>query len=300
MEHEFQPIVAGMTGAQLIDALNGNSNISKLQFEAILTALTALVLGNNVKQIKVDDGKFLYTTDGTNWKSVDNNVWGSITGDIADQTDLQEVLNGFATTGALDTTNSNVSTLSGKVDGLNTSVEANTQAIAGNTTAIGNIQQKQAKQVSSDTIVLLRISSSGFMQYSLNGTTWINVQSEADINWGAIGGEITNQIDLKNALNSKVSSSQLTAHTGDKNNPHEVTKEQVGLSDVDNTSDANKPISTAQQEKFDAIDENLENLNNNKMNTSEEVNALEYISLSDWNEKGQAGELSDTTIYIVD
>ena len=39
----------------------------------------------------------------------------------------------------------------------------------------------------------------------------------------------------------------LTAHINDKENPHEVTKAQVGLGNVDNTSDVNKPISTATQ-----------------------------------------------------
>lgn len=39
----------------------------------------------------------------------------------------------------------------------------------------------------------------------------------------------------------------LTSHTSNKNNPHEVTKAQVGLGNVDNTSDVNKPVSTAQQ-----------------------------------------------------
>ena len=36
-------------------------------------------------------------------------------------------------------------------------------------------------------------------------------------------------------------------HKADTTNPHEVTKEQVGLDEVDNTSDADKPVSTAQQ-----------------------------------------------------
>ena len=40
-------------------------------------------------------------------------------------------------------------------------------------------------------------------------------------------------------------------HIADKNNPHEVTKEQVGLGNVDNTSDANKPISDATQAALD-------------------------------------------------
>ena len=39
---------------------------------------------------------------------------------------------------------------------------------------------------------------------------------------------------------------ELISHLGNKSNPHEVTKAQVGLENVDNTSDADKPVSTAQ------------------------------------------------------
>lgn len=41
--------------------------------------------------------------------------------------------------------------------------------------------------------------------------------------------------------------STLISHIANKDNPHAVTKEQIGLGKVDNTSDINKPISTAQQ-----------------------------------------------------
>lgn len=44
-----------------------------------------------------------------------------------------------------------------------------------------------------------------------------------------------------------VSGVEFTAHTDDKNNPHTVTKSQIGLGNVDNTADADKPISTATQ-----------------------------------------------------
>ena len=44
----------------------------------------------------------------------------------------------------------------------------------------------------------------------------------------------------------------LNTHIADKNNPHEVTKEQIGLGNVDNTSDENKPISTATQTALDS------------------------------------------------
>lgn len=46
--------------------------------------------------------------------------------------------------------------------------------------------------------------------------------------------------------------SNLNAHTKNQNNPHNVTKSQVGLGDVDNTSDLNKPVSTAQQTALNA------------------------------------------------
>jgi hypothetical protein len=45
--------------------------------------------------------------------------------------------------------------------------------------------------------------------------------------------------------------SDLSTHEARVDNPHSVTKTQVGLSNVDNTSDANKPISTAAQEALD-------------------------------------------------
>lgn len=43
----------------------------------------------------------------------------------------------------------------------------------------------------------------------------------------------------------------LDSHINDYNNPHQVTKEQVGLDQVDNTSDLNKPISTLTQQALD-------------------------------------------------
>lgn len=51
--------------------------------------------------------------------------------------------------------------------------------------------------------------------------------------------------------------STVNAHIANKNNPHEVTKAQVGLGNVDNTSDADKPVSTATQAALDTINGNV-------------------------------------------
>lgn len=53
------------------------------------------------------------------------------------------------------------------------------------------------------------------------------------------------------------SASDLADHIADTNNPHEVSKEQVGLGNVDNTADLDKPISTATQTALNGKQDNL-------------------------------------------
>lgn len=81
----------------------------------------------------------------------------------------------------------------------------------------------------------------------------------------------------------------LETHINNKSNPHEVTKAQVGLSEVDNTSDANKPISTATQNalnsKFNASDGNalkqtIENMPNLVVTEGRLSHKNDRISLS--------------------
>lgn len=50
----------------------------------------------------------------------------------------------------------------------------------------------------------------------------------------------------------ETAATNLTTHIGDKENPHGVTAAQIGLGNVENTSDADKPVSTAQQAALDA------------------------------------------------
>lgn len=51
--------------------------------------------------------------------------------------------------------------------------------------------------------------------------------------------------------NIDVLNKEITTHINNKNNPHSVTKKQVGLSNVDNTSDKNKPVSDLQKAELD-------------------------------------------------
>jgi len=75
--------------------------------------------------------------------------------------------------------------------------------------------------------------------------------------WGGITGTLSDQADLQSALNAKASTTNLNNHTNNLNNPHQVTKAQVGLGNADNTADADKPISSATQTALNAKQNSL-------------------------------------------
>lgn len=70
---------------------------------------------------------------------------------------------------------------------------------------------------------------------------------------------------------------EVTAHTNRTDNPHGVTKTQVGLSNVDNTSDANKPISTATQ---NALNNKVDKVAGKKLST-EDYTSVEKTKLAE-------------------
>jgi len=71
----------------------------------------------------------------------------------------------------------------------------------------------------------------------------------------------------------KETTDKVNSHISDFNNPHKVTAEQVGLGNVDNTSDINKPVSTAQQEALDAVNKEVSEHKADKNNPHEVTKA---------------------------
>jgi hypothetical protein len=81
-----------------------------------------------------------------------------------------------------------------------------------------------------------------------------NIEISSSVAWGGITGTLSTQTDLQSALDAKepTISAGTTGqyYRGDKSF-QTLDKAAVGLSNVDNTSDANKPISTATQTALD-------------------------------------------------
>ena len=87
---------------------------------------------------------------------------------------------------------------------------------------------------------------------------------------------------------------QIDNHTNNKENPHQVTKDQIGLGNVDNVADLNKPISTATQ---NALDEISTLLSNEETRAITKENELESAITNEVLRATQAEEsLSDTKL----
>lgn len=96
-----------------------------------------------------------------------------------------------------------------------------------------------------------RMFSSTQPEWYKNGASQgvLALKSDIPVVDSALSDTSTNPVQNKvvtNALNGAAKASDLSSHTSNTSNPHKVTKAQVGLGNVDNTSDTNKPVSTAQ------------------------------------------------------
>jgi len=160
-----------------------------------------------------------------------NAVWGEIVGTLSNQTDLQSILNLKA------------DLVAGKVP---------SSQLPSYVDDVVEVADFAALPVSGETGKIYVTLDSGFI-YRWTGTIYVRIADEAPT-WGAIVGTLSDQTDLQSALNAK--EDDIAAGTtaqywrGDKS-WQTLNKSAVGLGNVDNTSDADKPISTATQTALD-------------------------------------------------
>jgi len=105
-----------------------------------------------------------------------------------------------------------------------------------------------------------------------------NLSNTSDI----LNDHINNSANPHNLIPSSIgaaSQEDFDSHINDFDNPHFVTKEQIGLGNVNNTSDMNKPISIATQNELDKINRILRDLGINVENFKYVVD-LQYDVLS--------------------
>lgn len=90
----------------------------------------------------------------------------------------------------------------------------------------------------------------------------------------------------------------LETHINNKTNPHEVTKAQVGLGNVDNTADTDKPISTATQTALDAKFSLTEGNSLKTTANSLPDRIIAYIPGSSIDATGETVSITEGTQYV--
>ena len=311
----FAYLEIGDRGQVMVTKINTNFHAIDSEFLYMATEIGKRIKSEQIKEIKKENGHLYYTEDGSIWTQLDGTTWGQITGTIANQTDLMNILNDKAPLDRFEALVSQVDVNESNITKLLTDMTTAKQNISSLQTAVNQhnedideINSTLAVKISSDTIKAFRQKSGdpNNLEFTINGRDWITLLGEQTVvAWGEIVGDIQNQRDLIVLFNDysttdemnaaiKVVSDALSTHTTNTNNPHNVTKEQVGLGNVDNTADMNKPLSTVQQSSVQELIGQATSL----MVTSAE-NKVENIwtgTLDDYN----SIELKDsTTIYII-
>jgi len=162
--------------------------------------------------------------------------WGDILGTLSDQTDLQNALNLKA------------NLVGGKVPASELPSYVDDVVEVANYAALPATGETGKIYVTLDNNKIYRWSGSVYIEIAANNAIW-----------GAITGTLSSQTDLQAALDAKqddlISGTNIKTIEGQSllgSGNIDLTKSDVGLSNVDNTSDANKPISTATQTALDA------------------------------------------------
>jgi hypothetical protein len=174
--------------------------------------------------------------------------WGSITGALTDQTDLENALNGKEPASSniqehIAATGNPHGTTKAEV-GLG-DVTDDAQVPKGIGTAKGSLIGFSASgapmevPVGADTKVLTADATQP------SGVAWKDAPSGTAA-WGGIAGILSDQTDLENALNGKEpASANIQEHIAATGNPHGTTKAEVGLGDVTDDAQVKKaPAST--------------------------------------------------------
>lgn len=130
------------------------------------------------------------------------------------------------------------------------------KGVAGGVATLDEGGQVPAAQLPSFVDDILEYDSlSDFPEEGESGKIYVATDTNRQYRWsGTQYTEISKSLALGETSSTAYRGDRGKAaydHISNKSNPHGVTKSQVGLGNVDNTSDANKPVSTATQTELD-------------------------------------------------
>ena len=240
-----------------LDKLSGDVRISTKLHNILEKDGNTLYVGGNSDNIYVGDNTLsdaitqLQNKDAELEQSIQNEVTRATN---AEQTNANNIA---SNTSAIAIINGNEaqegSIKKAAADTLTSAKEYTDQALQNyDTTATERLDAlEEGLQNVNDSITVINGDGEGSINKALN-----DAKSYTDQVTNNISQQLTQEVNRATQAESTLNTN-LTTHTNRTDNPHKVTKAQVGLDKVDNTTDLEKPVSTAQQEAINTANQNL-------------------------------------------
>ena len=269
--------VAASTGKQTEVAFNDNFALVKNLLEQLFSVAAITVTSEQITQLKADTTTnpytLYYTTDDpssetVNWHRLVMSDFASLTGDPNDNIALKTILDSKASASDVATLQGQMTTAQTDLTRLDTTVGQHTTQIGANSAAISTLQgdvNDRVRTPHGNLLYLRYVVSTNMVEYSLDGTTWVGIAS-AGATFASLEGRPTDNQRLVDYISEEITNAinaidfsiyalntDLTSHVTSYNNPHNVTKAQLGLGNVENYSMHTMPIPDSVQAALDGI-----------------------------------------------
>lgn len=271
--------VNASTGKQTEQAFNNNFALAKSLLEQLFAVAGVSIISEQMTSIKVDTTTTPYTLSYTlddpsgspTWIPLISVGFADLTGNPTDNIALNTALSSKGSASDVATLQTQMTAAQGNISNLQTTVSNQGTTIGAHTSAITALQSSVNDRVRTphgDTLYLRYVQATGAVQYSVDGSTWVDILSSG-VSFGSISGNAGDNASLVSYVAAQIAAALTTigntyvlqttynGHVTDYNNPHNVTKADVGLGNVDNTADLDKPISTAVQQALNNITSNM-------------------------------------------
>lgn len=152
--------------------------------------------------------------------------------------------------------NNRISAENTRMDFENTRIENENKRITNENTRQQNETTRETQEDKRQSDTATAISNANNAAKNANDKA-NDLQTKLDNHHFVLTNELENTISSDSTTTAptanavKIVNDKLDSHTNNHDNPHNLTKEQIGLGNNDNTADMDKPVSTAQQKAID-------------------------------------------------
>lgn len=152
--------------------------------------------------------------------------------------------------------NNRISAENARIDSENIRIENEKKRITNENTRQQNETTRETQEDKRQSDTTIAISNANNAAKNANDKA-NDLQTKLDNHHFVLTNELENTISSDSTTTAptanavKIVNDKLDSHTNNHDNPHNLTKEQIGLGNNDNTADMDKPVSTAQQKAID-------------------------------------------------